>query len=182
MNGMWLASLAFFGLALIVTGWARYAAVKRREALRARGYALISSLKAYSAWVDFQRDEPLVSSDTDELASPEPLACALRIRQAAFPGLSQHMLRLVQAHSRVIEYLWEQNLLRLSQAAAWRPPYLDPQYQQIRGAQEDLIQEIIGLCQEIIGDRSREWRRTGTDFAFSGSPSVTTVPSPTTLA
>jgi hypothetical protein len=32
---------------------------------------------------------------------------------------------------------------------------------------------MIGLCQETIGDRAREWRQTGTDFAFSSSMSTT---------
>jgi hypothetical protein len=173
MNELFLGVLAAVALGLAVTGVARHVVHKRHERLRAQGYELIFSLKSYSAWVDCQSDEPFVSRDSDELASPEPLARAVEIRKAAFPGLSQHMLRLLQAHSRLVEYLWQQNLLRQSQAAGWRPAWQDPRYQQIRGAQEDLIQEMIGLCQEMIGDRAEEWRQTGTDFAFSSSMSTT---------
>lgn len=178
MNEIYLSSLTV-ALVLIGVGWARHRARKRRKRLRAQGYELIFSLKTYSAWVDCQRDEPLPAGDTDELASPAPLRRAQEIGQAAFPALSQHMLRLLQAHGRLVEYLWQQNLLRLSQASGWRPAYQDPQYQQIRGAQEDLIEEMIGLCQEMIGDRAREWRGTGTDFAFSGSAGLPTTPGPT---
>ncbi|HWP13971.1 MAG TPA: hypothetical protein VNN06_19255 [Ramlibacter sp.] len=176
MNETFLWSLAALALALVIAGGVRRNARKRHEQLQARGYELIFSLKAYSAWVDWQCDEPIMSRNTDELTSPKPLARAREIKQAAFPGLTQHMLRLLQAHSHLVEYLWQQNLLRLSLATGWRPAYQDPQYQQIRGAQEDLIQEMIGLVQEAIGDRAEEWRRTGSDFAFSGSTSLSTVP------
>ena len=79
------------------------------------------------------------------------------------------MVRLLQAHSRVIEYLWQQNLLRLSQGSGWQPAYEDRQYQQLRGAQEDLIDDMIALCRELIGDASQPWRSTGSDFAFTNS-------------
>ncbi len=175
MNATVLAIVLGGALLLVIAAWVRYLAHRRREYLRARGYEFISALKAYSAWVDCQRDEPFVRRDTDELSVPEPLARALSIK-AVFPALSQHTLRLLQAHSRLVEYLWQQDLLRLSQAVGWRPAYQDPQYLQIRGAQEDLIQEMIGMCQEAIGDRQQEWRRTGTDFAFSSGGPISTVP------
>jgi hypothetical protein len=175
MNATVLAILLVGALMLVAGAWARYLAHRRNQYLRARGYELIAALKAYSAWVDCQRDEPFLCRDADELSVPEPLARALGIK-AAFPALSQHTLRLLQAHSRLVEYLWQQNLLRLSQAVGWRPAYQDPQYLQIRGAQEDLIQEMIGMCQEAIGDRQQEWRRTGTDFSFSSDGPISTVP------
>jgi len=176
VNKIFLWSLAVVALALAITGWIRHLARKRHKHLRAQGYELIFALKAYSAWVECQRDEPFTSRNADELASPEPLARAHQIKEAAFPGLSEHMLRLLQAHSRLIEYLWQQDLLRLSQPTEWRSACRDPQYQQIRGAQEELIQEMIGLCQEMIGDRTQEWRRTGTDFAFSSDSGMSTAP------
>jgi len=180
MNEILVSCLLVAALVLATIGWARQAGRKREEHLRDLGYELIFSLKSYSAWVDSLRDEPFMTRDTDELASPRHLARAREIKEAWFPGLSQHMLRLLQAHSHLIEYLWQQNLLRLSQASGWRPVYQDPQYQQIRGAQEELIGEMIGLCQELIGDRAREWRRTGTDFAFASSMSMSTTQGPAT--
>lgn len=177
MNEIFLSSLVV-ALVLIIIGWTRHLARKRQEQLRARGYDLIFSLKTYSAWVDCQRDEPIMPSDADELALPGPLRRAREIEEASFPALSQHMLRLFQAHGRLTEYLWRQNLLRLSQAAGHRPAYQDPQYQQIRGAQEDLIEEMIRLCQEMIGDRADEWHGTGTDFAFSSSAGMSTTQGP----
>jgi hypothetical protein len=166
-----LAALVF-----IAALW--YLAQRQRNRLRARGLHLIYWLKAYSAWVDCQRDEPFLARDVDELALPEPLARALALKDAAFPDLSQHMVRLLQAHSRLIEYLWQHNLLRISLATGWQAAHEDSRYQQIRGAQEDLIEEMIALCQERIGESAREWKRTGSDFAFSSSLGLNTQQEP----
>lgn len=172
-----VSMLVVLGLAVIAAiawRWMRYTAQRRLDRLRGQGYRLIHSLNAYSAWVDYQRDDPLVERSTDELTTPEPLARALAIKDSYFPALSQHMLRLLQAHSLLMEYLWQHNLLRLSQATGWVPAYQDPQYQQIRGAQEDLIEEMITLCHDLMGDTEKAWRPTGTDFNFSSSLEMST--------
>jgi hypothetical protein len=161
--------------------WMRHFSRVRAEHLRLQGYRLIHALKAYSAWIEYQRDLPFTARSLDELTSPEPLTQARRIKREYFPSLSQHMVRLLQTHSRVIEYLWQQNLLRLSQGSGWRPAYEDPQYQQLRGAQEDLIDEMIDICRELTGDARRPWQRTGSDFAFSNGLNASR-PGPTSHA
>jgi hypothetical protein len=165
---------AFSVLAAIagVYAWSRHLARARAQQLRDHGYRLIHALKAYSAWMECQRDLPFTARSIDELTSPEPLTRARDIKRQWFPQLSQHMVRLLQAHSRMIEYLWQQNLLRLGQGAGWRPAYQDAQYQQLRGAQEDLISDMIDLCRELIGDARQPWSRTGSDFSFSGMMST----------
>lgn len=160
-------SLAAAGTA--VYRWVRHLGRERARQLRAQGYRLIHALREYSAWIDYQRDQPFTARSLDELTSPAPLTRARQIKREWFPGLSQHMVRLLQAHSRVIEYLWQENLLRLSQGSGWRPAYEDRQYQQLRGAQEELIDEMIALCRELIGDAGVPWRATGSDFTFGGS-------------
>ncbi|MDP3759548.1 MAG: hypothetical protein Q8R01_03390 [Ramlibacter sp.] len=164
-----IGGLSLVAAATAVYRWMRHLRRVRAQHLRAQGYRLIHALREYSAWIDFQRDQPFTAGSVEELTSPEPLTQARQIKRDCFPDLSQHMVRLLQAHSRVIEYLWQQNLLRLSQNSGWRPAYEDRQYQQLRGAQEDLIDEMIALCRELIGDASEPWRRTGSDFAFSNS-------------
>jgi hypothetical protein len=149
--------------------WTRHLSRLREQHLKAQGYRLIHALREYSAWIDYQRDLPFTARSLEELTSPAPLTRARQIKRDWFPDLSQHMVLLLQAHSRVIEYLWQQNLLRLSQASAWRPAHEDRQYQQLRGAQEDLIDDMIALCRELIGDACQPWRRTGSDFSFSSS-------------
>jgi len=161
-----------FSVAAAITAvylWARHLGRVRLQELRAQGYRLIHALQEYSAWIDLQRDLPFTASSLDELTSPEPLTQARRIMRECFPDISQHMIRLLQAHSRVIEYLWQQNLVRLSQGSGWMPAHEDKQYQQLRGAQEDLIDDMIALCRELIGDAAQPWRSTGSDFAFTNN-------------
>ncbi|MBG9390255.1 hypothetical protein [Caenimonas aquaedulcis] len=152
-----------------VLQWLRYAANLRSARLRIQGHRLIHALGAYSAWIDAQHDQPFTARSLDELTSPEPLTRARLIKQEHFPELSAQMFRLLQTHSRVIEYLWELNLLRLTQSSGWRPAYEDPPYQQIRAAQEELIDEIVLQCRELIGETRQQWRATGSDFSFSNT-------------
>ncbi|MES3000581.1 MAG: hypothetical protein V4787_07805 [Pseudomonadota bacterium] len=150
-----------------VVQWLKHSARVRTERLRAEGYRLIHALGAYSAWMDLQRDLPFTAKSLDELNSPAPLTRARQIKHQYFPELSSHMIRLLQAHSRVMEYLWQQNLMRLTQGAGWRPAREDAPYQQLRGAQEELIDEMVARCRELIGDAREQWRATGSDFSFS---------------
>jgi hypothetical protein len=176
------ASLIHYALpplaALAVVAALFYGAQIQRRRVRSQGLHLIYWLKAYSAWVDCQRDDPFLARDVDELTLPAPLSHALAIKDAAFPELSERMVRLLQAHSRLIEYLWQHNLLRISQASGWQAAHEDSRYQQIRGAQEDLIEEMIAFCLEQIGESRREWQRTGSDFAFSTGHGITTPQGP----
>lgn len=172
MNDILLIS-AISALALAAAGgailqWLRAERRRRREIRRAQGYRLIHSLRAYSAWMECQRDLPFTARSLDELTSPSPLTLARQIKRDHFPTLQQ-MVPLLQAHSRMIEYLWEQSLLRLTQGSGWQPAWRDAQYQQLRGSQEELIDEIIAGCRDLIGDSAEVWRRTGSDFAFSNS-------------
>lgn len=150
-----------------VVHWLRHTARVRTQRLRAEGYRLIHELGAYSAWMDVQHDVPFTALSLDELTSPEPLTRARQIKHLYFPELSSHMVRLLQAHSRVMEYLWQQNLLRLTQGSGWRPAHQDAPYQQLRGAQEELIDEMVARCRELIGDAREPWHATGSDFSFS---------------
>lgn len=161
-----------FSLTAVATGvllWARRLARVRADELRAQGYRLIHALSEYSAWIDFQRELPVSARDLDELAAPDPLVEAGRITRKCFPDMAQHMHRLLQAHSRVIEYLWQQKLVRMSDASGSPPVSDERQYAQLRGAQEDMIDDMVELCRELIGDAREPWQRTGSDFAFSAS-------------
>ena len=173
MNALFLFSaigaLGFIAASALVLQWIRVARRRRAKLRRAQGYRLIHALRAYSAWIESQRDRPITARRLDELTSPEPLTLARQIKREWFPSLSHYRVPLLQAHSRMIEYLWEQSLLRLSQGSAWQPAHQDAQYQQLRGAQEDLIDELIATCRELIGDSPQVWQRTGSDFAFSNS-------------
>ena len=165
-----IAALALLAGFTGLVHWVRYVIRRRKANYRAQGYRLIHALKEYSAWIDCQRDDlPFTAMSLDELTSPEPMTLARQLKRDWFPELHTHIVLLLQAHNRMIEHLWRQSLLRLSQGSAWVPAHRDRTYQQLRGAQEELIEEMIDVCRDLIGDSRREWKRTGSDFAFSNS-------------
>src|SRR3954463_1668465 len=47
---------------------------------RAAGYRLMDCLKAYTAWIDWHRGEPLLHQDPENLTIPAALAAAVRIK------------------------------------------------------------------------------------------------------
>lgn len=145
---------------------------RRRQQRREHGWRLIHELKAYSAWVESLHGEPFMSTEPEELTSAQALRTARAIAQAHFPQLGQLMLRLLQADSQLMHHLWEQKLLRLSEPGAWVPHQRDPEYRELREAQEDLIDAIIGRCQALIGSPGERWRNTSMDPEFFASMSV----------
>lgn len=164
-----IAALGVMFACAFVLRWIRLARRRRARMRRVQAYRLIHALRAYSAWIDSCRDLPFTARSLDELTSPAPLTLVRRIKREFFPSLAPSMVLLLQAHSRVIEYLWEQSLLRLSQGSAWVPAYQDAQFLQLRGAQEDLMDEMIAKCRELIGETPQVWQPTGSDFSFSNS-------------
>ena len=153
-------------LAAVIFRWGRERARRRQLHLRDQGYRLIHELKAYSAWIDFLRGEPPLTSRPEELTSAESLRNARAIAQVWFPALSHPMLRLLQGDSHLMRHLWQQKLLRLSAPGEWTPYQRDPDYRHIREAQDDLVEEIIARCQVLIGERGGPWRSTDMDSSF----------------
>lgn len=141
----------------------------KRQQRQTHGWRLIHELKAYSAWVDSLHGDPFMSTEPEESTSAQALRSASAIAQAHFPQLGQMMLRLLQADTRLMRHLWEQKLLRLSEPGDWVPCQRDPEYRELREAQEDLIDSIIARCQALIGDHGRPWRHTGIDSEFFAS-------------
>ena len=164
----WLMELA----AIFIVGagaWAWSARARRRAAhRRAAGYQLMDCLKAYSAWMDWHRDEPIVASTLDELSSPSPLARATEIKDRWFPELGPLLVRLLHSHRLMIEYLWEQNILRMS-GDAMHERGADTRYQDLRDLQDATLDSLFMRCRQLIGEGELKWSRTRSDFSFSNS-------------
>ncbi|MCD6078719.1 MAG: hypothetical protein K0R89_2657 [Ramlibacter sp.] len=179
------ATLDFALPLLLLTGalaigfvlWRVRVAFARREARRrAAGYQLIDCLKAYTAWIDWHRDEPLIHAKPDTLTVPPPLAQAVRIKEKEFPELSPLMLKLLETHKELMQYLWEQNILRMTHAATMAPHYADPLYHQLRDTQDAALDSLFLRCRQLIGDDGTEWKRTRSDFSFSADLNVPSRP------
>ncbi|MEJ5988567.1 hypothetical protein WG902_01110 [Ramlibacter sp. PS3R-8] len=153
----------------------RVAFAKRVARRRTAGYQLMDCLKAYTVWVDWQRDEPLMHAKADALTVPPPLEQAVRIKDAHFPELSPLMLKLLQTHRELMQYLWEQHILRLTHAGL-PPHYADPRYHQLRDTQDAALDSLFMRCRQLIGDDGSEWKRTRSDFSFSGDMNLPSRP------
>jgi hypothetical protein len=175
----WLP-LSLVGLVLVVVAvlWRLRARVLRRMARRrAAGYQLMDCLKAYTVWIDWHRDEPMLHQDPENMGVPAALERAMQIKDANFPELSRLMLQLLQTHRELMAYLWEENLLRVGGAA--RPHYADPRYHALRDRQDAALDSLFLRCRDLIGDGDTEWKRTRSDFNFSsglGMPSHPSTP------
>lgn len=164
-------------LAVAFVLWRLRVAFARRVARRrAAGYQLMDCLKAYTVWIDWHRDEPLMNAKPDALTVPPPLEQAVRIKDADFPELSPLMLKLLHTHRELMQYLWEQNILRMTHAAL-APHYADPRYHQLRDTQDAALDSLFLRCRQLIGDDTSEWKRTHSDFSFSGDLNLPSRPS-----
>lgn len=167
-----LFPLLLVGLAAAVALvlWRLRVRAQRRAARRkAAGYQLMDCLKAYTVWIDWHRDEPLLQQDPENLAIPAALKQAVLIKDEHFPELGKLMLQLLQSHRELMQYLWEENILRMSGGGAGRPHYADPRYHQLRDTQDGALDSLFLRCRQLIGDAGEEWRRTRSDFNFSSS-------------
>jgi hypothetical protein len=167
--------LVGIAIAIAVVLWrlrVRYA--RRAARRRSAGYRLMDCLKAYTAWIDWHRDEPLLHRDPESLDIPAALAQAVQIKDEHFPELSKLMVQLLQTHRELMEYLWEENILRMTHASHQRPYYADPRYHQLRDTQDAALDSLFLRCRELIGDANAEWRHTRSDFTFSSETGMST--------
>lgn len=172
-------AIVALAIAIALALWRLRARIVRRVARRrAAGYQLMDCLKAYTAWIDWHRDEPLLHQDPETLAIPAALAQAVQIKDQHFPELSKLMLQLLQSHRELMQYLWEENILRMSGAGAERPHYADPRYHQLRDTQDAALDSLFLHCRDLIGDSELEWRRTRSDFSFSSGMGSQSTPTP----
>lgn len=149
---------------------------RRQRMLREAGYRLIHELKAYLAWIEMLRGEPYTSTEPEQLTAAQALREARTIAQSSFPDLEQSMLRLLQGDARLMGYLWEHKLLRLSDPGQWVPYDRDQAYWMLRDGQEDLVEEIIARCRVLTGEDARSWHGTDLDSEFFSTRGLSTNP------
>jgi hypothetical protein len=161
-----LLALALALAVALLLLFARARSSRRSARRRAAALRLMDCLKAYSAWVDWHRDEPLLHQNPEELSLPAALAQAAQIRDQWLPELSGLLLQLLQTHRQLMVYFWEENLLRMTQASL-RPYYADPRYHHLRDLQDAALDSLFLRCRQLIGQEELVWHRTRSDFSFS---------------
>lgn len=112
-------------LALLAAGLAIVAALSAAITLHVRWRALrrvmagqlLEALAAYTAWVAAQRGAAFFEGDSRDGGSA--LRDVRRIQRDWFPELSGEAAELFDVHARLIDFLWSQQLMRMTDAEAW---------------------------------------------------------------
>lgn len=111
---LWLAA-ALIAIALISATIARK--LRLREVRRHKALELLDALDRYSDWVASQRRAGLFQGEGETASSA--LEEARTIKQGWFPELSGDLVEILIVHNRLVDFLWNQQLLRLRDPEAW---------------------------------------------------------------
>jgi len=170
----WPAGLAAaLCVAVALVTWLRRRARQRDRQLCRQGWRLIHELKAYAAWIDALRSDPLLAADAEASAAAQALRHAHAIIEADFPQLMPSLARLRDTDTRLLACLSQ---LDQPGAPAALSMQRDPDYRRLHEEQDDLVEELIARCQVLMGERHGEWRRTDMDTEFATSFSLATTP------
>jgi hypothetical protein len=111
---LWLVA-ALIAVALVSATIAR--GLRLREVRRLKALELLDALDRYSEWVAAQRRTTFFQGEGEEAETP--LEEARHIKQGWFPELAGDMVEILIVHSRLVDFLWNQQLLRLKDPERW---------------------------------------------------------------
>jgi hypothetical protein len=113
-HALWVAAaLALIALAsALIARRLRWSDLRRATAEQA-----LDALARYSEWLALQRRTALFQGD--RAAGSSPLAEVRRAQQASFPELAAALVPLLEVHARILDFLWQQQLLRTRDPEAW---------------------------------------------------------------
>jgi hypothetical protein len=120
---LWLAG-GLLAIAVISAGITRY--LRLRLLRRLKATQMLDALARYSEWVAVQGRTPFFQGDAREEDSP--LQEVRTIRQQWFPELSNEAAEIFAVHARLIDFLWTQQMLRVSDPEAWLESDYDRQF------------------------------------------------------
>ena len=113
---LWLVA-ALIAVALASATIAR--GFRLREVRRLKALELLDALDRYSDWVASQRRATFFRGEGDGDAEATPLEEARHIKQGWFPELAGDMVEILIVHNRMIDFLWNQQLLRTKDPERW---------------------------------------------------------------
>jgi hypothetical protein len=111
---LWLVA-ALIAIAVVSATIAR--SLRMREVRRLKALELLDALGRYSEWVAAQRRAAFFQGEGEEAATP--LEEARHIKQGWFPELAGDMVEILVVHNRLVDFLWNQQLLRLKDPEGW---------------------------------------------------------------
>lgn len=113
-HALWIA-IALVGIAAASALIARR--LRQREFRRVGAEAMLDALAGYSEWLAGQRRTAAFPGDLPPEVSA--LTQVRRLQQARFPELSFALVRLLEVHTCMIDFLWKQQLQRTRDPEGW---------------------------------------------------------------
>jgi hypothetical protein len=111
---LWLVA-ALIAVALVSATIAR--SLRMREVRRQKALELLDALGRYSEWVAAQRRAAFFEGEGEDSSSA--LEDARHIKQGWFPELAGDMVEILTVHNRLVDFLWNQQLLRFKDPEGW---------------------------------------------------------------
>ena len=111
---LWLV-VALIAIALVSATIAR--SLRLREVRRLKALELLDALDRYSEWVASQRRATFFQGEGENAETP--LEEARHIKQGWFPELAGDMVEILIVHNRMVDFLWNQQLLRFKDPESW---------------------------------------------------------------
>ena len=111
---LWLVA-ALIAVAIASATIAR--SLRLREVRRIKALELLDALDRYSDWVASQRRASYFQGEGDD--AEKPLEEARHIKQGWFPELAGDMVEILIVHNRLVDFLWNQQLLRFKDPELW---------------------------------------------------------------
>jgi hypothetical protein len=154
-HALWIA-IALTGIAVASGFIARR--LRWRDLRRQQAEQALDALARYSEWLAAQRRSAAFLGDWPSERSP--LTEVRELQQAAFPELASAMVRLLEVHARVLDFLWRQQCLRQRDPEAWLESDHDSGFMALwrehRLAVHQLADWLRGLAGELLVDAEPE--------------------------
>ena len=127
---LWLVA-ALIAVALASATIAR--SLRLREVRRLKALELLDALDRYSDWVASQRRATFFQGEGEGDGAETPLEEARHIKQGWFPELAGDLVEILIVHNRMIDFLWNQQLLRLKDPERWMESDHDSRFLELWG-------------------------------------------------
>lgn len=134
---LWLVA-ALIAVALVSATIAR--SLRLREVRRLKALELLDALDRYSGWVASQRRATFFQGEGD--AAETPLEEARHIKQGWFPELGGDMVEILIVHNRLVDFLWNQQVLRYKDPERWLESDHDSRFLQLWRQHREAIEGL----------------------------------------
>lgn len=120
-----------------------------RDLRRQHAEEALEALASYSEWVATQRR--LGAFGVDRAGPVAALARLRQVQEAVFPELAPGLVRLLELHARLLEFLWRQQALRMRDPEAWLESDHDGRFMALWREHREAVHALAGQLRSRAG-------------------------------